>query len=429
MLLVTDDYTVVQYVTHRLRLRLPAGRAYGMSMPSSDYAMRIYLDGEELGSVGVPGATREDAVPRVDLRTYYFVPQAEEVTLLVQTSNFVHRDGCYPPNISIGLSENVHRLAQKELIQRVLVLGGLAAASLYFLALFALNWRQHTALIFAACCALMALMNKQLVPMFFPEYHWHAAFQLEYLVHFATFGMVVLLIHRLFPGSLHRLVVWVYLGLCGVYALSTFVLDTRVYSGLLFGFEGASGVMILYVLARLALRLKKARLQNLLGFVGLLVLGVLAINDLLHHHITIPALGGVTILAFAAPGFTAPPGMLFFTLCYALIVSLDFAEAQSRMEDARRQYREAEARHAALEERLRAEADARAEVHPPTLGDFGLSSREKEVAVLLIDGKSREEIATLLGVAIGTVNTLCTRLYRKAGIKNATELKHKLERA
>jgi DNA-binding CsgD family transcriptional regulator len=79
-------------------------------------------------------------------------------------------------------------------------------------------------------------------------------------------------------------------------------------------------------------------------------------------------------------------------------------------------------------ERLRTKAEAGAEVHPPTLDDFGLSSREREVAVLLLDGKSREEIASLLSVTLGTVNTLCTRLYKKAGIRNITELKHKLGR-
>jgi len=431
--LTNDDYMVVQYVTHRLRLKLPPGKTYGMSVPSSDYAMRLFINGEEIDSVGVPAASREEAVPRTDTRVYHFVPQSEEVTLIVQTSNFVHRDGCYPPNIAVGLSAAVNRLAQKELIQSIVALSGLMAACLYYVALFLLNRRQPNALVLAACCLLMALMNKQLVPLFFPEYNWYIAFQAEYLIHFATFGMVSLLIHLLFPGALHKPVIWGYLGLCGLYALSTFVLDTRVYSSTLIGFQAASVLMMLYVLVRLALsmRVKQSdkdanhskRLQNLLGFVGLLVLCLLGANDMLYHQKLLSALRMLTGWPFAAPVFTTQPGMLFFTLCYAMIVSLDFAETQRQMEEARRQLREAEAQYNEMRKHIRAELEAN---QPPSMDDLNLSSREKEVAMLLMNGHSREAVVNLLGISRGTVNTLCSRIYKKSGVSGVSDLMHLL---
>ena len=67
---------------------------------------------------------------------------------------------------------------------------------------------------------------------------------------------------------------------------------------------------------------------------------------------------------------------------------------------------------------------SRRRTRPLSLDDLGLSPRQKDVARLLVEEKSREEIASLLGVTLGTVNTQCTRLYKKAGVKNATELRY-----
>lgn len=407
------DYAGVQYITHRQVLKLVPGRTYGLSMGVGDFSMRIFLDDAELDSIGVPGDTPERTVPRVDERTYYFTPRQEETTLLVQMANFVHREGVYPPNFTIGADTSITRLAQKHLIQSILVLGVLLAACLYYLALYLLNQRNRGSLVFSVCCALLALMNRQLIPLFWPEYNWHLAFQLEYLVHFATFGMCVLLVDSLFPGLLHRRVTRPYWVLCGLYALSTFVLDTRVYSALLLGFEVVSIAMMAYVLARLLLSLRQRRVQNLLGFVGVAVLAFFALNDILYHN-NIVMLGRL-----AGQLFTAPVGMVFFTFCYALIVSMDFAEHERRLAEALGM---AEERYAVLEARLRAEAEARAEARPQPLEDFPLTPRERQIALLLLAGHTREEIMTLLGISRGTVNTLCSRLYRKLEVNSSTEL-------
>ena len=56
------------------------------------------------------------------------------------------------------------------------------------------------------------------------------------------------------------------------------------------------------------------------------------------------------------------------------------------------------------------------------LSDFGLTRRETEVAMLLLDSKSRDEIADLLFISMGTVNTHCTNIYKKVGCGSAKEL-------
>ena len=57
-----------------------------------------------------------------------------------------------------------------------------------------------------------------------------------------------------------------------------------------------------------------------------------------------------------------------------------------------------------------------------------LSRREREVMELILQGKSIQEMAVLLGVKDKTINTFRHRLYKKLGVKNDVELIRLIER-
>jgi len=59
----------------------------------------------------------------------------------------------------------------------------------------------------------------------------------------------------------------------------------------------------------------------------------------------------------------------------------------------------------------------------PGLGP-SLTSREREVAQLLAEGKGNKEVATLLGISLRTVECHRSNLLRKLGLHNLTELVH-----
>ena len=55
-----------------------------------------------------------------------------------------------------------------------------------------------------------------------------------------------------------------------------------------------------------------------------------------------------------------------------------------------------------------------------------LSPREREVAVGIVNGRSRADIAAKLGITASTVATLTKRLYRKLGVHSRTQLTRRL---
>ena len=51
-----------------------------------------------------------------------------------------------------------------------------------------------------------------------------------------------------------------------------------------------------------------------------------------------------------------------------------------------------------------------------------LTTREKQVAELICEEKSRQEISEILMISVSTIDALTSHLYRKLGVKNRSEL-------
>lgn len=432
------DYERIGYATHVLKLKLPTDQVFGIKLKSSDYAMRLFIDGELVDEVGYPADNKEEIVPRTAERTYFFVPESDTTTLVVHAANWVHKEGSYHPNLYIGSAESINAYENFSVAIGFLILGGLLTAFLYHLGLFILNRTRKVVLVFALCCLLLALMASNVPAIFFPEYNWYIALALEYIVHFLTFATLTVFLEMLFPELYNRIVQRIYCAFAGVFVILTLILPPQIYSSLLIIFEIISVLMVIYTLVRLIMRMRIARPETVLAFVGIAVVCVLAINDILANN-------GITFIgSIAGQKFATPIAMLFFVFCYGLILSIDYARAEQQMLLAEQQVRSAEERYNALFAEQQAalqnvedldqaapspdtdlESGALPNHTQPTHAvpsDFKLSKRETDVLWLLLDGKSRQEIVSLLDISMGSVNTYCSRLYKKTGCNNTHDL-------
>ena len=401
--MTAQDETTVQYVTHRLRIELPGDGTYALSLRSCDYSMRMYINGKEVALVGLPGKTRADSVARVQDMVIYFTPVGTEADIVVQTSNFVHRQGCGPPQLTVGTAENIGGREDNAMLRVGVIIGCLMTAALYNLSLFMVNRNRRSSHLLALGCVLLVCMVYRPIPFLIPEYNFQVALKAEYTVHFLTFTVLVLFMQSLFPRMYAKWVARVFCIISIVFCVVTIFTDSTFFSYLMPVYHVISGLMILYTFVRLVMGALSGRPQKVLALVGVCPLLVFAVSDMLYTS-GLPSLGRLGGLAFASP-----IGMVFFVLCYALVVSFDYAETAMDASEAKRQLAEAELRYTQLEQEFNAETKY------PTLDDLGLSPREKQLAMLLLAGKSREESADVLGISLGTVNTLCSRIYKKTG--------------
>ena len=56
------------------------------------------------------------------------------------------------------------------------------------------------------------------------------------------------------------------------------------------------------------------------------------------------------------------------------------------------------------------------------LNKYDISQREKEIVMLLLQGKSNKEIEDVLFIAMGTVKNHIYSIYQKLGVKNRAQL-------
>ena len=409
-------YSEDQYFTHRITLYLPQGQTYGISMRTADYAMRIFLNGEELGAAGWPAQTDADTVPRVLEKTYFFTPNTEKVEIVIQTANFNHADGGWVPSIYIGLSDAVAAKNQKDLIVSVMILGFLMSAFAYHFGLFCINPSRRPALFLALGCLALLVQNNRLVPIFFPNYNWHVVIRLEYCAVLFAYISLCCLMRAMYPKQIHKLPLKLFIAVCAAYALLVLTTDTVFFTRFVIVLQVAAVIMILYMIICLARGLRLNDLGRLLSFAGFLVLCIFGLNDILYHF------GIIVWRMVFGQSFLAPIGMVFFILCFGLSLSLEFSKTEQALAEGRRHIAEVEARYQAIQN----EANARAP--KAVFSGFGLSQRETDVAWLLIDGASRVQIADALGISLGSVNTYCSRIYQKTSCASPADLLRSLNK-
>ena len=404
------DFFTTQYFTHRVRLILPPGKTYGFMMRSVDYSMRIYINGELIDSVGNPGETREETIPRTLRRTYYAQPQSGEVEIILHIANFVHREGAYPPRLFFSTADNIAQRNDADMLKSGALFFFLFGASLYHLGLFLMNRGRKTALLFSAACLLIAFLDYKLILGFFPGYNWFAAIRFEYINHYLVFAVLTMFFETMYPNLFHKTVTRVFYVITGIYVILTLILDPKIFTMLLYGFSGACALLAGYILVRLAKNLKTRSAQSLLIFVGLLPVALFGFDDIVRVFFPF----GIGIHLFLGRSFLTPVGMVFMVSCYSLAVALDFADTERRYAVALREISE-------IKKQLAERKTMR------DLSVFGFSERESEVAYFLYADKTRDEIAELLGISRGTVNTYCNRIFKKARCRSKEEFAALLE--
>ncbi len=410
------DYKQTEYATHRLRISLSPGVIYGLSYYSSDYSMRLYIDGIEAASAGSPGTSREETQPLVHKLVTYFSPQSETVELVVQAANFVHGEGSRAPTLTIGSADSIARYERNADLKVGLVFGCLMTACLHYLVIFLLNRKQVSSLVFSALCLLLALSSGDFLARLFPVYSWQFSIRLEYLLYVLAAAMLTLLVRIIFPKALHPWGVRIYLILCGGDIILILLTDSVFFTGQRIWFQAISIAMILYGVACLAFTLKEKKIKNILAFLGILLFSLFIVADILLRYDV------QAVSFFAGKTFNAAGGMVLFIFCYAVVLSIEQSEINTRLEESRTALAAAEKRYYELEKKRVDDQNP-----PARLSDFGLTRRETEVTLLLLDGKSRDEIAALLCISMGTVNTHCSNIYRKAGVGNVADLLRQLQ--
>jgi signal transduction histidine kinase len=206
---------------------------------------------------------------------------------------------------------------------RGLLIGALFTAFIINVSHFILDRKRVISLLFSLCCLTLALLDRQLIYLIFPNISPDADRRLEYALICLSAAAMTWFLYMQYPKLLHKKAV---VG-CSILLLLQLVIlpfDLRFVSQ--FAYYGGFVMLgfIAYIVIRFIIMLRWGNQQLWLGFAGLVGFLVFVVHDVLFYL-------DIIAYTFDTDGiFTAPIGMTFFVLCYTFLISMDYAESKRR---------------------------------------------------------------------------------------------------
>ncbi|MFW7381559.1 MAG: 7TM diverse intracellular signaling domain-containing protein [Oligoflexus sp.] len=265
-----------------------------LQIPTALSAIRVWANEKliyEQGKIAY-GKNYEKAV-----RTYGSVPlpAAQAIDLVLQISNYHHRNGGLRTPLAVGSRATILKADRRMLIATAFVTGSLFIVAFYHLALFTFRREEHAQLFLALICLGIAIRslhagNPRIAFELFGPLDFIRSFRIEY---FTFVGSVVAFnwyYAFTFPGRLPTWVRWGSTAVCVTYMMIICVTDVIVFSGLLPYFQIFIIFLMSYGLILLGQALRNRDPGAISFSIGIAIFLLCALTEviLLLHAISYP---------------------------------------------------------------------------------------------------------------------------------------------
>lgn len=226
-----DEFEVESFATYRLRIRSPQPHgAFGLLLDGQGSSYSVWLNGELLATDGEVGTELTANVRSGKPQLVFFDPEGQDIELLVQISNFSHRNAGFRNAILLGSAEAIHGFEARTTLYESIYLSLLLAIALYHYFLFSQRGEERFSLHFANLSLLTAVRvgftgNNVLVSAL-PFLSWEVALRFEYLTFFFVAPAFTALMRSLYPQDVPRWFMRTTLALAAAYSLYVVLVST-----------------------------------------------------------------------------------------------------------------------------------------------------------------------------------------------------------
>ncbi|MGK5093618.1 7TM diverse intracellular signaling domain-containing protein [Deltaproteobacteria bacterium TL4] len=314
------------FATYRLQVRLKeADQVYAFKTQDMGTAYQLWINGQPITSSGTVGKNKETAKAGVLRRVVTFRSQSNEMTLLLQISNFSYRKGGFWNTIHFGTEEQILLERDQQIAFDLFLMGSLLIMALYHLGLYVLRKKEVSTLYFGLFCLLTSIRTivteEHAASLFFPDLGYSLFTRTEYLTFYLGLPVFVLFIKALFTAECSFKFTRLSLGLGILYSLIVVLTPPDVYTHTLSSYQIISilsCIYLIYVLILARIRKREGATSFIAGFLIFFVTGV---NDILNTQNLIYT------------GFWGSFGLFIFTFSQSFVLSLRFSKAFSMVED------------------------------------------------------------------------------------------------
>lgn len=223
------------YGTFTLKLYPPdSNEVYGLYIKGQGTAYTLWVDGRLLAQNGQVGTDFQTMTPEKIQTTVFFQPGGEMVEMVIQISNFHHRNGGFRNDLLLGLAEPVHQFQMQNWFVEAFSVGILFIMGLYHLILYTFRPKNKAPLYFGLITWVMAVRigvtNQNTLLFQLPFISWPLVFRIEYLTFFLGPPLFGLFLQSLYPKDFHRWFTQATIGLGIGFSLFAVFADTLTLS-------------------------------------------------------------------------------------------------------------------------------------------------------------------------------------------------------
>ena len=226
----------INIATSRIRIYLPDDGLYTFSRILSCCSHRLYVNGELLLDVGIHEDSQETVPPNTAQLIFTVLPMDGEVELVLQSTNFLQRQGASPQHWYVGKQYLVRNVRHSDFIASLMI-GCLLSLFLIFMVLYFLQHGYRANLYFALLCLTLLLRSGLLEPFIFssifPWFDRHLGLRIEYVTLPIVAWLLAAVVDKLLPWLIHKYYRIVVHAISVIFVLVLLSADTALLSNVM----------------------------------------------------------------------------------------------------------------------------------------------------------------------------------------------------
>jgi len=281
------------FATYRLILENISAKNHALflKIPEMPTAYRLWANGRIVSENGIVGKNKQEMVPFFFPRIVSLKTDQPRIELVLQVSNFFHKDGGIWHSMEIGTEKNLAAMRDRLVFFDILLFGGLFIMGLYHLGLYALRRQDRAPLFFGLFCLTVGIRSLFVGQRIFyglvPGLGWDIQQKLEYLLLFLSAPTFFMFFYHLFPKEVSRRFCSIITWCCGFFCVVVVVAPAKIY-----GHTGNLFQILVYAasfyLAVMMIKIIRYNREGSLLFAGgFAMLMLTVINDTLYTHLII----------------------------------------------------------------------------------------------------------------------------------------------